>query len=61
MRKTVILHAYRDRLKIGGAYARGVFSRLFSDRGGRVAWIVRVVKTWVGGNWISFERIDPPW
>jgi len=36
-----------DCLKIGGACARGVFSRLFSDRGGRVAWIVRLVTTGV--------------
>src|SRR5260370_38908480 len=39
-----------DRLKIGGVSAKGYFSRLFSDWGGRVAWILRLVKTGAEGE-----------
>jgi hypothetical protein len=39
-----------DRRKFGGASARGVFSRLLSDQGGRVAWIVRLVNIGADGE-----------
>jgi len=40
----------RDRLKIGGARTKGVFSRLFFYRGGRVAWILRLVQIGTDGE-----------
>jgi hypothetical protein len=40
----------RDCLEIGGADAEAIVSRLFSDQGWRVAWIVRLVKTGANGE-----------
>jgi hypothetical protein len=39
-----------DRRKFGGASARAVFSRLLSDQGWRVAWIVRLVQIGADGD-----------